>query len=139
MHVKEQELSGLELRKALCEALGWREAKSGWWHSPMCVAPAEDLKNCNYGRHVESINYIPALESDPGAFWPEFLKQCRERKWSYKIHGGSPFIDDEFTIYDDAKRLAHGGSKDILEAGARAWLKALKVTASKESRGLERE
>ena len=129
------QLSGLALRKALCEALGW---KLFHYESGMYATSPEDIADAwnNDGYTLEGWSeskeaWQCQLESDPGVFWPEFEKWARQNarayssrwQWSYK----EVFSIQPLTLRssaDDPWLQMEGESQ--LEAGCRAWLKALK-------------
>ena len=65
-------MTNLEIRKAALEATGWYCGKGGWWYGPQ-------------GARCEDVEYLPAVESDPAAFWPWFLKWCEENEISFDL------------------------------------------------------
>ena len=115
------ELSGMELRKALCNALGWSAHVDGeFGYTPQRYSTYERL---------------PHYESDPAAFWPAFEAWCesQQRVHSYFCRwerGYRPIM----TITIDHKpqpegpadaTVIHGEGLTRLEANCRAWLTAI--------------
>lgn len=85
------ELSGLELRKAACEGLGWTDIT----FMKGCSAMKSDYAgfpptNAHIGR-----DWLPAIESDPAVSEPEFLKWCEENGYEWDICTCDPH--DSFT------------------------------------------
>ena len=124
-------LTGAELGRALLVALGWRFQDfyngGGFWHKNGCTKRMQNAPCACAGEY-----YPPALESDRTAFWSEFEKWARQNarayssrwQWSYK-HTFSiqpltskPSADDPWI---------HAEGESDLEAGCRAWLKAIEV------------
>lgn len=65
------ELSGLELRKAACEALGWkRNERLPTWPNPGWRGPSGNL-TCD----------LPAIESDPAVSESMFLEWCDKNRF----------------------------------------------------------
>ena len=176
------ELTGLELRKALCEALGIDKPKTPdlticavVWDKISCTGqtfhfydgrtfdvpdgdtlpppegsidfndryalfigmqlPERELASAIAAYRVP-VARLPALESDPGVFWPEFEKwRC-----SFKVNKpGFKVIDEcgndkepyyQFTIEgwsSEWRGTRATSNQSITEAGCRAWLKALEA------------
>lgn len=87
------ELSGLALRKAACEALGWRYQfqmmawrdrdtieEVGFYHSPKCILG----EPCNFPSH-QTLESLPAVESDPAVAWPLFLGWMKKNQYRADI------------------------------------------------------
>lgn len=82
------ELSGLELRKAACEALGWTESGRGWFHAPTCDGKgtlANAWKGCDFEHHSK---HLPAIESDPAVSEPMFLEWIGRRGFAWTMESG---------------------------------------------------
>ena len=80
------ELTGLELRKALCEALGYHVEAVSYEFSkePWFNLLRSDGKRVDNGGHVEPSSPwkdAPALESDPGVFWPDLGYHRKSGQW----------------------------------------------------------
>ena len=97
----------LELRRAALLACGWTFRKSTRTHAGVkgCVIVSKPGgRSSVYGDFASSsmnsvLYLLPAVESDPGAFWPWFLAVCRTREWHWRFKGGSLVIDDDCTLY----------------------------------------
>ena len=128
------QLSGLALRKALCEALGW---KLFHYESGMYATSPEDIADAwnNDGYTLEGWSeskeaWQCQLESDPGVFWPEFERWGNTQCVSAEIETGGSVHVVVLTAHnpenDDEKIIGTGRGVTLLEAGCRAWLKTLK-------------
>ena len=93
--------------------------KATWWKDKLCVV---DIREDNSSRHT----YAPAVESDPGAFWPWFRALCRANKWHWKFDGGSLIIPDDCRLFNanTGTRLCAAEGADPCEAGCRAVIAA---------------
>lgn len=129
------QLSGLELRKALCRALGWQlftdSTGRTYAKSPESFLMGGSLFGPQdlVGLDVIAFGY-PALESDPGVFWPEFERWGNTQCVSAEIETGGSVHVVVLTAHnpenDDEKIIGTGRGVTLLEAGCRAWLKTLK-------------
>jgi len=128
------ELSGLELRKRLAELLGWKWDRAclyspdGKVYSPIGMAgELSAIEMAVYQVHV------PAWESDPAVFWPAFEKWAKDQgtDWGVESRNGVVII---FTVYRPSQEY-EAVSMDLLEAGCRAWVKALEHLKSLEQEG----
>ena len=85
-------LTGLELRKAACEALGywWEGGPSvGFWHTPKCCRPSlPGHDGCDFEGHPQRgfiEDALPAIESDPAVSDPMFLDWCEKNNILWRI------------------------------------------------------
>jgi hypothetical protein len=104
----------LELRRMGLEATGWRFTDYGEYRT------------------------VPAIECDPAAFWPWFLKWCKSKRMFFDLYSVGPFGEQEF--YFELFRMDKGdGDSDrddepfvevfaasIEEAGCRAVVEAMR-------------
>ena len=139
------ELTGLELRKALCEALGYHVEAVSYEFSkePWFNLLRSDGKRVDNGGHVEPSSPWkdgPALESDPGVFWPEFEKWCGSfsvNRPGFSVaddsgNDGKPLYRFFLEVWCDNWVACLGlSSQSVLDAGCRAWLHALETLKSK--------
>lgn len=128
-------LEGLELRKALCEALGWRIKKTERMYAGTRGGWVETLspegKSVNMSTSMDgAASRLPALESDPGVFWPEFEKWAMEERASWCIEAVVDYTRVFYLIlgrrapeHSVEGRCAY--SEPVILAGCRAWLAAL--------------
>jgi hypothetical protein len=128
--------TGLELRKALCVALGWKFVRfmKGCSRLPSGY--------CGIDPSTGREDWLPALESDPAAFWPEFEKWRTEKNLNYEIgsdsRGSSLAAGDEplerlfyCKILDDAfNEILREEGETQLEASCRVWFAALEALHS---------
>lgn len=127
------ELSGLELRKALCAALNL--VHGHYW---MTGKPGSICRDCGVRYDSEELatepcyDSLPALECDPADFWPDFEKWLRHVNITSKrqIYAGMQVYltgSAYFQIIynDDGTELANVKGATICEAGCRAWMRAL--------------
>lgn len=78
-------ITGLELRRAMWEALGWRRDRDGdgWWHSPKCKTDQSGHRDyaapdqCDYPSHQREEN-LPSIESSNGIALDELVKVCEK-------------------------------------------------------------
>ena len=134
------ELSGLDLRRALLERLGWNVRREKVYAESrdyyVLIDPEKQgrvFPAMGYGNlSPEDIawSYAPAIESDLAAFWPMFEQWCDDTKsiTGYKCDRIKTMQTQyDFTIWmDDATASCAAMSSDsLLEAGARAWLSCL--------------
>ena len=117
------QLSGLALRKALCEALGWK------WTNIDCrerslhgMPPGGDAAR----DYCAGEPCAPALESDPGVFWPEFEKWALAEGHEWQMSSAKHRLGYSCAIWLYGFTVVLGDGASITEAGCRAWLKALK-------------
>jgi hypothetical protein len=77
---------------------------------------------------------LPALESDPAAFWPAFEEWCRKTKWWWHFSGSGAEFSVECGMF--RKAVPWRGEKSapietvgnsVTESGCRAWLSALEA------------
>lgn len=127
------ELSGLELRKALCQALDWSliEDDNGYFyihHGGKRVHNTGHFNSPDSDWH----DFLPALESDPAWFWPEFEKWLRAiNEGPHRgIYAGLQLYSDDAAWFqilyqNDDRDIANTSGTTITEAGCRAWLQAL--------------
>lgn len=126
------DLSGLELRRAACEVLGWRTGDR-FWHHPWCVEDSGCVAACGIGKN--NIAGLPAIESDPAISEPLFLEWCERNDWRFELfgpikHPQKPRLDGLFGCrlakwtneYYDPRIEVYGSAPS--EARARAIVKA---------------
>lgn len=129
------ELSGLELRKAACEACGYEiradpktRVHSIWRHGDV-------VPGCSHIDKFERdvLGYLPAIESDPTASERLFLEWCEKNRYCYRYWGGgkSSLIDDELIIFsneegEDSDRVCKVFGSTPSEARARAIVAAIR-------------
>lgn len=86
------ELTGLDLRRAALEALGWKtEWYSGdaWW-----LVNPDGNKLCGDEEEPDSLwSSAPAIESDPAVSEPMFLEWCEKNGYSWLIYNASGRVD----------------------------------------------
>lgn len=76
-------LTGLELRKKACEALGYTSQPAygkhdyEWWNS-------NEQIEANFVCH--GVENLPAIESDPAVAWPIFLEWCMTNGYAFDLH-----------------------------------------------------
>ena len=128
-------LTGLELRKAACEALGywWEGGPSvGFWHTPKCCRPSlPGHDGCDFEGHPQRgfiEDALPAIESDPAVSEPMFLEWCEKKKYYWEIRGGGE-LPCECSIFDyegsmegcivtaSGSTLSEARARAIMEAG----------------------
>ena len=123
-------LSGLELRKAACEALGWAIVQQldyatlqgpDYLVKSKIFGPALDRLNIEY-----LVNIMPAIESDPGVSEPMFLEWCEKNDYGFDLFtDGGGFLMLIFTRQYPAKRIGEPVSAETpSEARARAIVAA---------------
>ena len=121
-------LSGLELRKALCEALGWTWSNIDCREANLHGTPPKGYKS----DMCAGAPCAPAYESDPAAFWPDFETWCAVNKWWWHFSGSMEHRRVECGMF--RKAVPWRGAKPApietegrgpCEAGARAWLAAI--------------
>ena len=124
------ELSGWALRRAVCEAVGWKVVpmlNGYYYHGPACpgskyvaVTECED-NNCSYhGNEYESDATLSEALLD---------EKCRENGfWEWRVQVASHRKGYACTIWGgpDGKVVAHADGKDPSEARMRALLMALR-------------
>lgn len=125
-----KELSGLELRKALLIALGWK-----FGHRDDCSPNWPDsLMDCWWSPEASPVPYAElddelAYESYPGAFWPAVEPWLDKMGFSLAVTMSPAHRKFSAAIFLPARTpkmlavIEDAGS--LLEAGCRAWLKAL--------------
>jgi hypothetical protein len=138
------ELSGLELRKALIEALGWKLFN---YESGMYATTPEDIADAltndgytleGWSESREAWEFQP--ESDTAVFWPAFEQWCRANdhepsQTSYEADGAKDWFIFTISVAVQPRQwftTREHSTTSILEAGCRAWLKALE-SIGKES------
>jgi hypothetical protein len=135
-----EELSGIELRKALCEALGYKLYNYDQDRYADSDADYEDaFRNDGWtweNSDFDGEAYAYKPESDPGVFWPEFDKwrrrqpqYCRFEVFAGSINGRPDYA--HFIIISaplNAATTRYSGEGETVElAGCRAWLAALRA------------
>lgn len=129
---KVEEISGMELRRAVLEALGWRLMPLldvFYAHVPGCEEQRPAAKGC-HGRGCRT--YGPAIESSAEVSEREFRRFCVDRKyhWLMQSLGKEALIPDGILLdlFDEYGEIVAGNviGKDESEARARAILSALK-------------
>ncbi len=126
------ELSGLELRRALAELLGWKIEQTfrmGWRY--WLVNPAgTDILSSNLS--IESvIERMPAFESDPALSEETLERVCREKGWKWQLSRtrNHDIVICTLTSFDgegDEHFVSNGRGLNISESIARALLAALR-------------
>lgn len=93
------ELTGLALRKAACEALGWKketmECGGGFtFHRPSCSCRSVvdcgcTFEQCDHDVEIDCIHGCgtdgPAIESDPAVSEPMFLEWCEKHRFTWEL------------------------------------------------------
>lgn len=136
------ELTGLELRRAALEALGWEKDRDGdgWWHSPACRYDNGgnrdySVDKCNFPSH-RTEDRLPAIESDPAVSEPIFLAFCEKEGYDVclivraRIKVGR--ID--LTLMRDGAIVIIVGGKDPSEARARAIVAASSASSASQEK-----
>lgn len=138
------ELTGLELRKAACEALGyWWEGgtTSGYWHTGKCPRPALPAHNgCDYAGHPQRVaefakpeESLPAIESDSSVSESMFLEWCEKKGYEWRLTSAHHRKGICLTIWDciglamaTSMNVVHVDGSTPSEARARAIVEASK-------------
>jgi hypothetical protein len=121
------ELSGLELRRAACEALGWSIRVSDQSEIKGDFVAVFDPISKRVGCWCLAIEHashdLPEIESDPAVSEPMFLEWCEKNKtiWTLKSYSHAPFTCELFSV--DLIRKQVSGSTPS-EARARAIVAA---------------
>ncbi len=88
-------MSGLELRRAALEVLGWKqEPYCDWWHSPRCLDG-----DCHFPTHVAD-RRLPAIESDPAVAWPMFLEWCKKNNYGFILGTAVSYEDVKWPLFE---------------------------------------
>lgn len=117
-------LTGLELRRAACEALGWTLRADG-----VSFNPPDDYR-VNGRRPVfmapPRLEKLPAIESNPAVSEPLFLEWCEKRNFDFDLYGSRGKCKVYIYSGDRHKKtietVAHGATPS--EARARAIVEA---------------
>lgn len=119
-------LSGIELRKAVCEALGWTRGNR-FWHHPNCELIQDCVAECG----IRDDEQLPKYESDATLFFELLDKVCTEKGWLWSV-GNSPRNDNKGLWCEIAgpspEPLLHVWiyGSTLTEAGCRCLLAALR-------------
>jgi hypothetical protein len=127
---KMTELTGLELRRKACEALGWHEDPNvkGYFHSPRCKTRVRAIGHIVEGCTVS--RDLPAIESDIGVAWPIFVEWCEKKQIWFELHNAFNgeswfyFVTLFRKIDDDVSPWAQFNGATPSEAIARAIVEA---------------
>lgn len=122
------ELKGLELRRKVCEALGWRVYDIGERSTE--YATAYDKNDDEHYRGLTLsyvLRHLPAYESDNGLALGLLMEVCEKRRWFWQLHSTSNgcigiVFDD---LGDSADELANEKGSTTAEAICRALVEAL--------------
>jgi hypothetical protein len=123
---RKNNLTGLELRKACCEALGWHHGDR-FWHHPWCGEENGCVTGC--GVRLANIAGLPAIESEIGIAWPIFVEWVKKHKLEWQISPSNPEdrLEEHIVIwaYNPATEFELGVSDSTLPlAIARAIVEA---------------
>jgi hypothetical protein len=126
MEKGERQLTGLELRKACCEALGWHHGDR-FWHHPWCGKENGCMTGC--GVRLANIAGLPAIESDIGVACSALRDYCKKRNYGWRIKETDLlrvfiFRRGMITRNQNLTIITFQRGDDIAEAIARAIVKA---------------
>lgn len=134
-----KDLSGLPLRKALCEALGWtvqeRLGSAGDCRYSVVLAPdggvwAAPVFSDLAGYPEECWKFAPAYESDATLSEELLDRECRRRKLRWELYQSALGPPDSYycSIHSASEIvIAEGWGETPSEARARALLRAIHV------------
>lgn len=91
-------LNALDLRKALCEKLGWtwKPAASGdGWAKPSGWHYPDGSFAWFSGRAI--VETLPAYESDPAVSEPWFLEWCEKNEWFFTLRNDA--LDCKYSVH----------------------------------------
>ncbi len=132
-------LTGLELRRKACEALGywWEGGRTvGYWHTPKCPNPINPgHQGCDFEGHPSRMmvnetrtpeHLLPAIESDPAVALTMLVEFCEKNDgWDWRLQSARYRLGATCTIWSaDCVIMGHADGSTPCEAIARAIVEA---------------
>lgn len=118
------DLSGVELRKELCEAIGWRLLPPSDLYQERWAAPTiEERDKCLSIATPWTAADLPKYDSDATLFFGLLETVCKERSWYAEVH-----LDKEprCKIWLSRVNIVTEHGATLTEAGCRCLLAALR-------------